>query len=648
MIMNEEAYAPYNFVPFPERIISRYARYDDLPSHDGNNSGKGLLSGEIEFDITAQTPVLVADGTDRSKENEPRYFVKNVDGKYEIPGSSLRGLIRQTLSVLSLSNWAEQIEDESFYYRSVAGNKHVRKEYRSILGFSGNETDREDHGARNVRAGYIVKESDGQYVIYQARSDGGRKGFTYYKCHQSSFPFLRKKIKEGFQICNVSFSVDKNGKVVRLDTSKKEKLAFDGKLIFSGTMKNKKTAYVINDIDKEATPIKIDPADVKAYQADYEFRSKKFENDEKKKEFFKLPDKKGIEHAKPCFYIYLNSRVYFGFSPYLRLKYNWSTKKLLPKHLQKTDVAIDYAKALFGFTQQVMPESSQEDSEEKSYASRLSFLNAKVMSESGEETVDVILGQPRASAIGMYLKQPDSKIRWTYNDDSAELRGLKQYWLKTEQKSQSSENKNVLQKLHLLRKGTTFRAKILFDQLYEDELGLLLWSLQGPKYHQMGMGKPYGYGIVAFDHFSVFVYKNEASLYHLSTFFDLKMKLVSPTDYIEKYKQYVQKTFGIDIEQQESVRIFLKMKDWSPLPHSKMNYMPLNNYKKTLVLPTVQSLLNNEKEQRQSKQKNNHQSYKTKKKNPSNCSNKHKVNDRTQSINTALADQLKKIYRQEK
>lgn len=153
--------------------------------------------------------------------------------------------------------------------------------------------------------------------------------------------------------------------MVRLDTSKKEKLAFDGKLIFSGTMKNKKTAYVINDIDKEATPIKIDPADVKAYQADYEFRSKKFENDEKKKEFFKLPDKKGIEHAKPCFYIYLNSRVYFGFSPYLRLKYNWSTKKLLPKHLQKTDVAIDYAKALFGFTQQVMPESSQEDSEEK-------------------------------------------------------------------------------------------------------------------------------------------------------------------------------------------------------------------------------------------------------------------------------------------
>ncbi|MCB5936074.1 TIGR03986 family CRISPR-associated RAMP protein [Caldibacillus thermoamylovorans] len=603
--MNEEAYAPYNFIPFPEQIISRYARYDDLPSHDGNNSDKGLLSGIIEFDITAQTPILVADGTSRSKENESRYFVKNVDGKYEIPGSSLRGLIRQTLSVLSLSNWADQIEDESFYYRSVAGNKHVRKEYRSILGFSGNETDKEDHGARNVQAGYIVKENDDHYVIYKARSDGGRKGFTYYKCHQSRFPFLRKKIKEGFQICNVSFSVNQDGKVVRLDVSKKEKLAFQGKMIFSGPMRNKKNAYVINDIDKKATPIKIDPADVKAYQADYEFRSKKFKKDEKQKEFSKLPDKKGIEHAKPCFYVYLNGRLYFGFTLYLRLKYNWSTKKLLPKQLQKSvaSTSIDYTKALFGFTQQVMPESSKEDSKEKSYASRLSFFNARVISESGEETVDVVLGEPRASALGMYLKQPDSKIRWTYNNETAELRGLKQYWMKAEQKSQSSENKNVLQKLHLLRKGTTFRAKIRFDQLYEDELGLLLWSLQGPKYHQIGMGKPYGYGIVSFDHFSVFVNKNEADLYQLSSYFDLKMKHVSPVDYIEKYKQYVKKAFGIDIDRQGSVRIFLKMKDWSPLPYSKMKYMPLNNYKKMPILPTAQLLLDNEKVQNQSKQK---------------------------------------------
>lgn len=53
-------HAPYNFVPFSEKILFRYAGMEELPPHD--RIDPALHTGEIHVTLRAETPVFVSDG----------------------------------------------------------------------------------------------------------------------------------------------------------------------------------------------------------------------------------------------------------------------------------------------------------------------------------------------------------------------------------------------------------------------------------------------------------------------------------------------------------------------------------------------------------------------------------------------------------
>ena len=57
---NTKVHAPYNFVPFSNKHIERYACAEDLPRHDLIDPD--LKSGEIYITLRAETPVFVSDG----------------------------------------------------------------------------------------------------------------------------------------------------------------------------------------------------------------------------------------------------------------------------------------------------------------------------------------------------------------------------------------------------------------------------------------------------------------------------------------------------------------------------------------------------------------------------------------------------------
>ena len=63
--------APYNFVPLGKKVY----RKDEITKHS-EISG---LSGYLEYQVTAKTPIIV-DGGDK-------HFYKNKDGKAAIPGA---------------------------------------------------------------------------------------------------------------------------------------------------------------------------------------------------------------------------------------------------------------------------------------------------------------------------------------------------------------------------------------------------------------------------------------------------------------------------------------------------------------------------------------------------------------------------------
>lgn len=103
--------APYNFVPFTQKEYE-YSK-EQLPTHDSMN--EKLISGELVYEMTAETDIFVDDGTDA------HHFNKNAKGQYSIQGSSVRGLIRNNVQILGFSSIADDIDDYALMYRNVAG-----------------------------------------------------------------------------------------------------------------------------------------------------------------------------------------------------------------------------------------------------------------------------------------------------------------------------------------------------------------------------------------------------------------------------------------------------------------------------------------------------------------------------------------------
>lgn len=177
------AYAPYNFVPFPEKRKVRYEKFEDLPKHDeACTAENGLLSGELTFRIVAKTPILVAQGN-KDKNDRNRKFNQNVFSCYEIPGSTLRGLIRNAAGIIGHSDLREGVDNQknTLMYRGLTdatnkGLKGRKKEYERII-----SKDR-------VMAGYIRMTGKDSYEIIPAE-----------KINEKTFTFIREQqlYKEG-------------------------------------------------------------------------------------------------------------------------------------------------------------------------------------------------------------------------------------------------------------------------------------------------------------------------------------------------------------------------------------------------------------------------------------------------------------------
>lgn len=76
--------------------------------------------------------------------------------------------------------------------------------------------------------------------------------------------------------------------------------------------------------------------------------------------------------------------------------------------------------------------------------------------------------------------------------------GRKQYWHKSVTKSSTKKTGNSVRLFYPAVAGTTFRGSIHYDNLYADELGLLLWCIRLEEncFQSIGYAKSQGYGRV--------------------------------------------------------------------------------------------------------------------------------------------------------
>ena len=605
-------FAPYNFVSLPDQpvILSN----DELSGH--NQVDSDLVSGEINYKITARTSIFIDDGTD--------HFYKNAEGCYTIPGSSVRGLIRSNAQILSLSSIEDDVDDYSLLYRDVA-NGNNKDRYNEVLGSKTIVIGKKKKNNKantttiltNVKAGYISNEG-GKYIIYgtvpapvneafgdmnyyvlseriaiedvlQKEKDKMHSGFTYLvntiglKEHRLQnrkihFEYVTDKRGKSYykgipdpyylpSFQQISYSLTEHRRIGAVEApGKTGDNWYSGCFLSSGYMQKKKVVYIIPEIDRGTEIANLSEdyrQDLKNFQIDYNKRANSLTLERKHpyrkdadknkiqeyKDFFYLP-KEG--ETKPVFYIYLDGRMYFGFTPRLRLYYDHTVKEGLGTNA--TGESLDYAKAVFGFSYT-----------NNSYKSRVSFTDAvnRTMAMPEKDRY-LTLSEPRPTDYYNYLVQKTGEV--SYNTDGFQLRGVKQYWLHQTAdpgKTGKDASEKIDSLLRPLPPETTFNGKVRFHNLKKSELGLVLWAIRLKPGTRMNIGqaKGFGYGSIEFTDIKLKVFRPEKA-YQLEGALDLDpYKEEDIYKYIDIYKENINEYLDTDIDETRPVKELILMKD---------------------------------------------------------------------------------------
>lgn len=542
--------SPYAFVPVSEHVIfpdwaNRVSQ--DIPFSDG-------LDGELNLTITALSPLFIRDGRkpDRANpQNKADNFFQTADATYCIPGSSLKGMLRNVLEIASFSKM-QRVSDRRYAIRDLRLEK-----YKNLFTHS-KVTDKKTNTYK-VHAGLLDTSSD-DWKIYPcdyALWDRDDLRFDFGNRPVSAARKYKDWLDRGESLKKTAV-IELTNKNPRTEASTfthyhatfvKHGEGVDGLIVFTGQPQNhqrnesgsKHHEFFFYNFDK-AEAICVDPLetitqdeygnDVRRNQLDFIFvhreQSQAGDLDNWNPEYPKnvtFQPKIDLTTIReqyfngriPVFYLTNDdgSLRSFGLSQLFRITGKLSIADALrnvnPDHYARTtaDFRPDLSDLLFGYVNG------------KNDALRGRVYVSPCLAQNQPQpypTLKLILGEPRPSFYPAYLQQPEnlkSKENYqTFLDNNAKLRGWKRYpalnenWQTANQVEQNAdpdqrENDKIWTSLQPLPDGTVFQGTIRYHNLRPIELGALLWAIQlkNSKYycHSIGMAKPYGFGKIKID-----------------------------------------------------------------------------------------------------------------------------------------------------
>jgi len=484
--------SPYNFVPAPveDQVFKPYWANQvshDIPFEDGE-------SGEIEMEITAETPVFIRNGYKKPNENEKptEEFSHFVDGngqkQYFIPATSIKGMVRNVMEIMSFSRMSPIVLGNTIFgLRDMNNMEYSKTEIR------GNAS------------GWLIFENE-KWVIKPCGSDKlsikSIKTFFSSKLKWSKeYDFNDMSAKEKYILCGIndfkeiyqieySHDVnDRNGKVLYsiydIDSNGED----DGYLVMFGGIGNKKYEYIFEG--PESRSIELTDQNLISKMNNYESGNP----DSLWTYFFKDLGRKKI----PIFYKQdprTKKVIHFGFSKLYRLNNGSYLKELSPVSTYNLDEGIDLAETIFGHVG------------DESLKGRVYFSHALAEGNPEEDGVKKeILGSPKASYYPFYLKQDGKKFN-TYQSKTSELRGFKKYHSQNLQSptkyTQDQLDSDSMVSFNPLKSETKFKLKIRYHNLRKVEIGALLSAFtyhgnHSELRHNLGLAKSFGYGRVKFE-----------------------------------------------------------------------------------------------------------------------------------------------------
>ena len=524
--------SPYNFVPAADFIVTPdWAEQvsHDVPFKDG-------ISGWFDIEVEAKSPIYVRSGgqhPEKEKRNEdPSYreFFQVLPGEqFAIPGTSLRGVIRNVLEIASFSKLS-RMQDNRFAVRdlTLAGYKSAFTASRN----GGFEPLAQAGWLREVGDTWTLTPCEFARVERQdlegfagrngkrvdlkttARGEDAEAADKYKAWNAAGLP--------PELICDVGPKEPQHERHPRVPLV--YRLATAPRLTSGGTLSSKSGRVVFTgQCGGKHMEFFFYPPPANGTDASYPVPNgvrEKFEHcsysgdSEATWKVWRSRMRKG--EPVPVFYLGSPSEPSsMGLALMYRLPAPKSLRECLPAGHRSS--ARDLAELVFGH----VPDGKDK---RRALRGRVQFETllgpnlAEVQNRPG--CVQTVLGGPKPSFHPNYLQQeivgPNGDVKLkngkpdysTFLSPSPKIRGWKRYsaW-PADQASQSppvAPSDAVATRFHPLPQGTCFTGRVHVHNLRPEELGALLWTLTWgelyapePRYrHRVGMAKSLGYGSV--------------------------------------------------------------------------------------------------------------------------------------------------------
>jgi len=635
---SRQAIAPYNFVALPEKVVPA----QPLPDRNGYDPQR--LSGQIECTLTTETPLYIRAGhtpdifaaldgkgwdklSEAEKQEYAAFFHHGNPEQPVIPGSSLRGMLRSMIEIAGYGKVERVTDVPRYFFRAVAATKDdpLARPYRDLL--------------KNVRAGYLIKQSDDWYV----QPADVIENDSFIKVRERdippSVPLIRMTDSTNYapQYIAVSFTHKQtpNGRTVVDKIDKPGVHIYEGLLVTSGNMsetgksgqRTKRCNHCVVLAKGQTNRIKIATTAIEDYcHSLTEFQKGPTDlKDEENRPF--SPRYGALQDNRPIFYCDPGKGKeihYFGHSPNFRIPYirsganrASSPADFVPTQIrygprnQDGSLITDIAEALFGFVRHEKVKLHQ------ACAGRVSISDGKLLPGQADVLQEQmihprILSGPKPTTFQHYLvQQGTEKIQLShYNTPltNTQIRGRKLYWhqqdvtfatLRQTDLRDVDRAKSQYTLIKPVRSGVSFTFAIKFEQLTHAELGALVWVLHlgsGDTRLKLGMGKPLGMGSiqVAFDlqlsdpaarYRSLFDGDDWARTERIVTTDELDQWASAFTDYVD-----TQLADGYSFAQREQIEQLRTLLGWPGMPQAEVRYMDLTQYRSRPVLPDPRDL----------------------------------------------------------
>jgi CRISPR-associated protein (TIGR03986 family) len=658
---DRRAIAPYNFVELPEKVVEA-----ELPLPEGDRYHLNFHTGKIECTLTTESLLYTRCGWDpkdfaehgekafnnlppKIQEKIANFFRNPATQKQIIPGSSIRGMLRTLVEIVSFAKIDGISDRQRFFFRAVAADKDdpLKEEYKKYV------------KPKNIKAGYLVERQEGWFI--RPAKPVEEAPFVWVKEDKlRSIPgFIPMSNLSDYQpqyFINISFQDihTKNtrrfaGKVSSNCTTYK----YQGVAVTSGNMLEggtnpadlkRQNHCLIREPNPKAELI---PISEEAIQ-DYYSALTPFQKQEPP-----FNENKGVLKNGRCIFYYQPQTgqpvTLFGQSPNFRIPYSpqgngkaATARDFIPDFLkdsQDKPAIVDLAEAIFGFVRR----HKQPEGIEQSRAGRV-FISDGILKPHQEEKVQqslsqepktILLSSPKPTTFQHYLVQPPenranksqlkhyaSKPPTDTEAGETVIRGHKLYWHKPariDDYGDASDTQTTL--IKPIDEGINFSFTIYFENLSKVELGAILWVLKIAEDEQycfsLGMGKPLGMGAIKV---KVDELRLDDRTQRYNTLFtddnDWEPGKKANTDSeredcIQTFEDYVLKNIhendhpkgskATRLDEVPRVKMLLAMLQCEGLPNSQdTEYMTIepNEYKERRVLPTPLQLAGIDDERR--------------------------------------------------